>query len=277
MKVTKSQQWLRNQSKLLKISYDSSSLIKHNVTKGDSREHQILDILKIILPQNFPVISNVVIIDSNDNETIKFDGTIIDALNWPRLYSQDKLVVAPIESIKLAFEVKSNLGKTEIKKIYKEAKNINTISKSNSLEAPKVIGFSYTCSNYKLTYYDFVESFLATPNHTPFIVCILNIGLFCFLNKDNNISFNVDEERTPVFISAKNDSLLVFTYILTEYLSDKKISATIRKYSKNVFENLDFFCFEKDFLEKMKIDKNLRKHFEGNLKKTIEEVYKSIP
>lgn len=278
MTITKAQKWLREYSKLLEISYSMSSEIEHKGASGDIREHQVLDTLEIILPKSFPLIKNVVIIDSNDTESIKFDGAIVDTYNWPRLYAPGNLIVTPIESVKLVFEIKSNLGKTEMDKIYKEAENINSLSKTNSLHAPKVFGFSYTCANHKLTFYDFAESFLKNPTHTPAVICALNIGLFCFLNKHNNVSFDVNEERIPAFIPADNDSLLVFNYLLTEYLSDEKVASAIRKYSKHILSNLSFFYFEKSFLDRMsKIkDDSLRKHFEGNLTKTLEEVYCTI-
>jgi hypothetical protein len=276
MSVTKAQKWLRDYSKLLEISYSMSSEIEHKVTSGDIREYQVLDTLEILLPRNFPLVRSVVIIDSNDTESIKFDGAIVDVYNWPRLYAPGNLIVTPIESVKLVFEIKSNLGKTEMDKIYKEAENINSLSKTNLLSAPKVFGFNYKCANHKLAYYDFAESFLKTPRHTPSVICALNLGLFCFLNKHNNISFDVNEERTPAFVAAGDDSLLVFNYLLTEYLSEEKIASSIRKYSKHILNNLDFFSFEKSFLDKMVKDNSLRKHFEGNLSNSLEEVYKTI-
>jgi hypothetical protein len=279
MGTTKSQEWLRILSKHLELSYQSSALIKHKVTSGNSRESQILDVLKIILPQNYPLINNVIIIDSNDRETIKYDGAIVDTQNWPKLYSEDELVVAPIESVKVAFEIKSNLGKTEIDKIYKEAKDIKENSKSNDKELPKIAAFSYTCANHKLAYYDFVESFLKTPNESPFVICILNVGLFCFLNSDKNFETNLNEKSVPVFIDAQSDSLLVFIYMLTDLFADEKISTAIRKYSKHLYNDLTFFTFENSFLTKMKISTNrpiLRPCFEKNLDKSLEDIYASI-
>ena len=81
--------------------------------------------------------------------------------------------------------------------------------------------------SHNRTIYD-LRTCKQNPPQTSFVICILNVGLFCFINKDKNISFNPNEERTPVFIQAENDSLLIFIYLLTEYLSEEKISSTMR-------------------------------------------------
>lgn len=272
MKTTKSQEWLRNYSTQLTLSYNSSALIGHKLTSGNNRENQILDALKIILPEKFSLFKNVLIVDSEDRETIKYDGAIVDTQNWPKLYPANDLIVAPIESVKVVFEVKSNLGKTEIDKIYKEVRDIKE-SKVSSKDLPKIAAFSYTCANYKLAFYDFVDCFLKNPNNLPVVVCILNVGLFCFLNEDNRLDINPSDKSVPVFLHAENDSLLIFTYILTELISDVEITTVIRKYSNHLYQELSFFKFENVFLDKMKTDRSARFCFEGNKDKTLEEVY----
>ena len=101
-------------------------------------------------------------------------------------------------------------------------------------------------------------------------------GIFCFLNSDKNFEAYPNEKSVPVFIDSKSDSLLVFIYMLTDLFADEKISTAIRKYSRHLYNDLTFFAFENQFLEKMKINTNrtlLRPCFEGNLDKTLEVVY----
>src|SRR4051812_4597432 len=96
--MSKAQQWLRHYSENLASSYRSSALIEHRVTKGESRETQILDVLSVLLPKRTAVEANVVIVDSRDVESPKFDGVLLDRLFWPRLLEQDDTAVVMIES-----------------------------------------------------------------------------------------------------------------------------------------------------------------------------------
>jgi len=278
MGITKAQQWARNLSKNLENSYDSSALIEHKVTSGNSRETQVLDILQIMLPQYFSLKKNVVIMDSTDTQTIKFDGAFVDIQNWQRLYAEEGMIVSPIESVKMVFEIKSDLGKSELDKIFEEAKNINSTIKIGAYENPKVIGFSYKCANPKLSYFDFVNNFLASSYNSPYAICILNVGMLCFIDKEEKIVSAINEQAKAVFISAKEDSLLLFMYFLTELLSHEQIATTMRQYSKHLYEDLKYFGFEDEFIGKMKSGNsdNLRDRFKGNLDKSIEEVYEKV-
>src|SRR5262245_19524027 len=112
--LSSTQQWFRIYSSNLANSYQSSALIEHNPTKGGSRENQILDLLRNLLPKCCEVESNVTIHDSTDRQTSKFDGAILDRWTWPLLYSEGGTVVAPLESALVALEVKSTLDLDEI-------------------------------------------------------------------------------------------------------------------------------------------------------------------
>ena len=97
--LSSTQQWFRIYSGNLASSYQSSALIDHNPTKGGSRENQILDLLRNLLPKCCEIGSNVTIHDSSDRQTSKFDGAILNRWTWPLLYSEGGAVVAPLESV----------------------------------------------------------------------------------------------------------------------------------------------------------------------------------
>jgi hypothetical protein len=75
---TNVQGWLRDFSERLAISFRSSGRIKHEVTKGESREFQILDALRQLLPTRVSVESHVVIVDAGDVQSPSFDGVLVD-------------------------------------------------------------------------------------------------------------------------------------------------------------------------------------------------------
>jgi len=74
--LSKAQQWFRELSLNLESSFRSLNIIEHNVTKGEGRENQILDVLERLLPTRVILRSNVVIVDSEDRESPKFDGAL---------------------------------------------------------------------------------------------------------------------------------------------------------------------------------------------------------
>ena len=276
MEPTKSQIWSRTISNNLKNSFDSLAQIEHKLTSGEAREYQILDILKYILPKRYALEKNVVIINSKGDETIKFDGAIIDDNNWPMLFANAHLIISPIESVKIVFEVKSNLGKTEIDKLYSEAINLGTPSGSGAGQYPKVAGFAYQCANIKLSYFDFAYNFINSSNY-PALVAILNVGIFCFLQADGVISKAPDKSCKPILLQTGQDTLLVFIYLLTDHISDELVANVTRRYSRHLYESMQYFCFENSFLDAIKGNPNeLRNAFKGDLDNDINETYKQV-
>ena len=274
MQPTKSQHWARTISKNLKNSFDSLALIEHKLTSGEAREYQILDILKYILPKRFALEKNVVIVNSKGDETIKFDGAIIDDNNWPMLFASAHLIISPIESVKIVFEIKSNLGKTEIDKLYQEAVNIGTLSGASAIQRPMVVGFAYRCANIKLSYFDFAHSFL-NLGHFPAMVAILNVGIFCFLQSDGVISKAPDKSCKPILLQTGQDTLLVFIYLLTDHISDDLVANVTRQYSRHLYDSMEHFSFGDFFLEAIKGNPDeLRNAFKGELDDDISETYK---
>jgi hypothetical protein len=274
MAPSKSQIWARNYSRILSISYESSSQIEHNVTKGDSREHQILDTLRNLLPKKYLFENNVVINNSEGFETKKFDGVIYDGDNWPMLLNDNSIVVCPVESVKLVFEIKSDLNSSELEKIFNEAGNLITASKVSGCK-PQIAAFAYKCTSLKLMFYDFVTRSLTGEGY-PSLICILNVGIFCYLDAEGAISKSPDENCIPIFLRTGDDSLLLFTYLLTEHITELHITSVIKKYSSQLFGNIDYFTFDKSFLKRLEAGENYRKKFEGNYEVDIQEVYDNI-
>src|SRR5258707_11492035 len=90
---TNIQGWFRDYSRLLAVSFSASARIRHNVTKGESREHQILDALAKLLPTRVSVETNVVIVDGLDAQSPKFDGVLADRTFWPRIFAIDNTTI----------------------------------------------------------------------------------------------------------------------------------------------------------------------------------------
>ena len=192
---SKTQQWFRNYAKNLVTSFRSSALIEHKVTKGESREHQIFDILDKLLPNRTSLKRNVVIVDSQDAESPKFDGILLDRSFWPLLLQENNTTVAMVESVLAAFEVKSSLGTTELQDIFSKAQKLRSMKyhAGSFISPPLVTAFAYECPNSKLAFFDFAVHSQMSPDFNPSLICILNQALFGLARKDGATLLPMDQ------------------------------------------------------------------------------------
>lgn len=275
MNISQTQKWMRVWSKNIANSYIGSAGIKHKPTSGNDRENQILDVLENLLPKTSSLEKNAVITDSDNKQSNKFDGVLVDDVNWPRLYYAGKMIVVPIESVKVAFEIKSNLSKKDLEKIFLEAKNLMEMKRVNGNEFPLISGFSYNCTNVNLAYYDFVNNFIKNKEQSPALICILNKAIFCLMSNSGVPTFVPKSDLIPTLINAGEDSLLLFVYFLSSFLIEPINAKAIRNYSKELFKDLSSFSFENSFFTKMNIA--TRKKFMGkNAKRNIEDIYNEL-
>jgi len=281
---SKTQQWFRNYAQMLMTSYKSSALIEHKVTKGESRELQILDVLEGLLPTRISVKHNVVIMDSQDAQSPKFDGVLLDRSLWPLLLQDSDTVVAMLESVLAAIEVKSSLVTSELKDIFSKAQKLRSmkcISTGCSISPPLVTAFAYDCPNSKLAFFDFAIHSQKSPDFTPSLICILNQALLGLAQRDGTMVLPIDQPRVghiPVMFQTHEDTLLIYIYFLSRWAAmETKAVDTFLKYSDAVFSSLMAFHFDADFLCRVVSDpsafKKARACFEGAPDKSIKEAY----
>lgn len=281
VKETNIQGWLRDYSDNLALSFRSSGRIKHEVTKGDSRENQILDALRQLLPTRVSVESHVVIVDADDVQSPSFDGVLLDRTFWPRIFKANDIPVVMIESIVAAIEVKSSINKNELEDIFCKSAKLRTMG--TPTHRPLVTVFAYQCPNINLSFFDFSTSFSLAPDHCPSLICVLNQGLFGLAKLDEGKTLPIDAPEPhaiPVLFSTKEDTLLIYLYFLSRWVTAGTNSAELfKRYSSKLFASLNAFHFDKDFLGAVKSDASTlaaaRTKFERNANKDIEMLYES--
>lgn len=262
--LTSAQGWLRDYSDLLSASFKSSRRIQHNVTKGQSREHQILDVLEKLLPTRVAVEHNAVIVDSQNVQSPKFDGALIDRMNWPRLFCDNCTTAVVLESVIATFETKSELNSNEMKDIFGKSKKLRDMVHIDSPRGsvPKVTAFAYSCPNKNLSFFDFCSLFLDQRFGSPSIICILNDAVFLFAKINEGrfvLADEIDKDSYPVCFASGNDSLLVYLYLLCQCVTDDPINMRLfRRYIDTVLGGGSAFYFDLDFLEKIGEDLNAR-------------------
>lgn len=277
--TTAAQDWCRNLAEGLELSFRGSAAIAHNVTKGDSREHQVLDVLEAILPTKISVGRNVTIADSAGIQSPKFDGVLIDRSAWPLLYSQDRTTIAMIESIVAAFETKSALTRATIRDIFSKTAALRAMN-CNVLR-PKVTAFAYRCPNRNLSFFDYATSAGDLPAGAVPLVCILNSSVFGMVNPVSHAGLSQRElaEGIPVLLRSGKDSLLLYIFILSSWSSlDASYATLFRAYNESLFAEAKGFFFGEDFLEAIRSDADARSSarqcFVGKARSDIKSIYR---
>lgn len=280
---SKTQQWFRNYAENLMTSFKSSALLQHKVTKGESRERQIFGILDKLLPTRMSLKQDVVIVDSQDAESPKFDGVLVDRNFWPLLFQENNTAVAMVESVYAAFEIKSSLGTNDLQDIFSKAQKLRSMKCiAGSLTSPPLVAaFAYQCPNSKLAFFDFAVHSQKFPNFTPSLICILNQSLFGLARKEGTTLSPIEQPSAghiPVTFQTQEDTLLIYIYLLSRWATAGTDSVdTFIKYSEKVFSGLVAFHFDADFLDRVTSDPSAlnkaRTCFEGNPSKNIKHAY----
>lgn len=263
----KAQQWLRDYSSRLAISYRSSGLIDHCVTKGESRENQILDLLGELLPKRATVERNITIADSRDAQSPKYDAALLDRFLWPRLFQDDTTAVVMIESVLAAIEIKSKLGKKEIDDVFRKGAALHGMSVGPGPVAspPRTCAFAYACDNSVLAFFDFASAYRAAgnPKSSPTIICVLNSGILGFFRRDKERL--VPEEdcpesgRIPGFANLNQDALLFFLHFLSNWASLRQTPLEVyRAYFGAAFASVSVDWFDEDYLARIAEDPDVR-------------------
>lgn len=278
---TKTQNWFRNFSDRLSASFRASGQIEHKVTKGETREHQILDVLQV-LPKAFALERDVVIIDASDQESPKFDGVLFNRQDWPLLYHENPhFKVIMFESVRAVIETKSHLD-DELSDIFAKGQRLRklqtTYRKPAATQHPLYVAFSYECRNVGLTFFDLAMAFVQTPTHAPSIIALLNVGLFaCRVKNAGGLANIPGGDDVPLFIETKHDTVLALLYLLCTQISESEIAEVFKTYSAEFFNGVPAFSFDADFVAHASSTEDSRQTarncFKGKPNQPLEELY----
>ena len=284
--LTNIQEWLRNYSGSLEYSFKSSARIEHSGEKGERREDQIFETLKEILPTRMSVEQKAIIVNTEDIQSPMFDGILVDRMLWPRNFMKDGNPVALIESVLAAIEVKSHLNQAELKTIFENSKSLRSMKCFASYAplrlAPSVTAFAYECANLNLSFFDFSTLFRDYSAYSPSLICILNKGLFGFMNmgeKKTELEHEPCKSSLPALFNSDRDALLLYIYFLSGLSGmDTTTLQTFTQYCDSFFSAIELFYFDGDFLDLVASDETVRniarKCFERKASAKIEDLYK---
>jgi len=284
--TTKWQQWMRTYSTRLQASFDSSALLEHSVTKGESREAQILDVLAALLPNIATVERNVVVIDSEDRESPSFDGVLLDRRVLPLLNKDGDYLVAMLEAVGYCFEVKSTIELAEIEDIFAKSAALGAMKRSASgswSHNPLLSAFGFRAPNLNLAFLDFATRFVRDPAAAPGQLCILNRALFAPVERRSEQFAIVDapsDAAEPALLDVGEDALLVYLYSLSRGVTQQHSvpSAIMTSYGADLFNAQAAFRFDADFLARVSASDehstSARETFKRTDAEAIDSVYK---
>lgn len=251
----KVEQWFRLYSENLANSYRATALLEHRLTKGEAREHQVLDLIRRLLPKRIELETGVVISDSNDAESPKFDAVLTDRLFWPRLFEQHGTAVVMIESVLAAIEIKSTLNAAEMQDIFTKAMRLREMRCAGAGTGPcppRVCAFAYSCENLSLAFFDFACAYMRSPAMSATTICVLNGGVMFLCRRDGGTVVPADVPSPgliPALAIIGADALLMFTYILSNWASLGSGAAEIyRTYGRHVLSSAIVTHFDDDYL-----------------------------
>jgi hypothetical protein len=249
------QRWFRALGQRVASSFGGSAPLRHNVTKGRSREAQVVDILRQTLPTRVEVAMDATITSVDGVQAPSFDGVLLDRTMWPRLYHDAAGEVAMVESVVAALEVKSVLNADEIADIFRKSAALRALPRDPRTLHPgptPVAAFAYTCPNPWLSFFDAVVTFTSSPAAAPSAIAILNVGVMSLLKPVEGVRLSVDQPEVGcemVFMQTGEDTLLFLVYLLSRWvLLGSPMDQVFRAYSANVFGKLEAMSFDADFL-----------------------------
>jgi hypothetical protein len=283
--LTNIQEWLRNYSGSLEHSFTSSAGIKHSGEKGERREYQIFKTLKEILPTRMSVEQKTIIVDTEDIQSPMFDGVLVDRMLWPRNFIKDGNPLALIESVLAAIEIKSSLNQSELISIFENSRSLRSmkcfVSYAPLRLAPLVTAFTYECDNLNLSFFDFSTLFRDYLTCSPSLVCILNKGLFGFMDIEEKKAEPMYEplrNSLPALYNSGKDALLLYIYFLSGLSGmDPTMLQTFTQYCDTFFSAIELFYFDEDFLNLVASDEAIkntaRSCFERKAYADIQDLY----
>lgn len=119
--------WFDKSLKMLEILVQQSEQIDHPRYRGDSREDTFLQIIRNLLPPNYPIIKGFAV-DKYASISKEQDNLICRSDLFTTLASADSISYVPIDSIVGSIEIKSNLTLDELRKCVINCASLKSIN-----------------------------------------------------------------------------------------------------------------------------------------------------
>lgn len=106
---------------------DFNKLINHRGEMGRENELSIARMLENLVPARYGVGSGL-LFDSDGNDSLQTDIVLFDAVDEPAILAQTNQVLFPVENVRGAIEVKTNISGAELSDIGKKVKSVKALN-----------------------------------------------------------------------------------------------------------------------------------------------------
>lgn len=203
------------------------SLIPHAVTKGTENELALARVIEKLVPPHIGVGSGI-IFDHEGTASSQTDVVLYDKGVQPQLLAQTNQVMFPIETVKMAIEVKTSLRRTDILEDFPAKKTkLERLKVLDGFERPEFALFAYSFADSDLGRSE--ELTKRRADDRPALACVITPG---FIVTDSQCGFVPLCDLTgqePTFVRPPEDASGSFqwrgshypTYMLGKYSGEK--------------------------------------------------------
>lgn len=151
-------------------------LIVHRGEVGSQNEASLAEVVRRLLPPTVGVGTGIVI-DSHGARSQQTDLIVFDQATQPNVLAQTSQMLFPVETVRLAIEVKTRVTTAEIADAAEKTKSIHALKYRDGTAAAVPVGFfGYECGQSPGTV---VREFLALGDDVyPDAMCVMRPGLF---------------------------------------------------------------------------------------------------
>lgn len=147
----------------------------HNGESGRENEASLAEIIRRLLPPTVGVGSGVVI-DSSGARSQQTDIIVYDQATQPNVLAQTSQVLFPVETVKLAIEIKTTVTTGELDDAVAKKNSIQKLHSAGEGQTVPFAFFGYRCSSAPGS----VTSHIAAMNaaNAPDLTCIMHPGIY---------------------------------------------------------------------------------------------------
>jgi hypothetical protein len=216
------------------------------LTKGEMREEDIIEALRPHIPRRYELVKGI-IVSADGSESDPQDIILVDSFTMPQIYGNGHNKAVPVESVVGTIQVKSVASAKEIKSA------VNNIASAKRMlsDEPRygfsaASGSSQYMESTSATFFGGIIFLDKTPRsrdatHTknfataamslpkrerPDAMCLLDYFTVLWTNMDTSAADGIEfcfrgaQAERPIFLAAKEDSILFFHLSLSEHLAN---------------------------------------------------------
>ena len=227
-----------------------TSQFKHKGSRGQAREIVVQQFLNHYLPE-FLGVGSGEIYSTDKRPSLQTDVVIYDRFHSPTLLRLDKLQVFLVESVYAVMEVKSYLGKKELRQAVENIRTAKSLPKQAFYPQGKVFE-TWTIYGREFDYFPMMGYLFAfrsskldtlvplldelntsmgiAPEHQIDVICVLDKGVVAHVRNDGKLIGWPESDSAITWIPTKRALLLFYLFIMGQLSQAKMRPLQVKDY-----------------------------------------------